>query len=152
MAPIEAEKTRVGRTWQYKYLFVPHYWSAIISLVCQYESALTYSMSDLAGHLPQERGNDCIYIYSMRAHLTVKTWPLQVCCWCISNDDFKGRFTLRWRRPPVGWLYSSPTSVTRSRFGCQLRWVHFFGPPRFGPLMIFFGFFAKFGFYSPELL
>jgi hypothetical protein len=52
-----------------------------------------------------------------------------------------------------GWLYSSPTSVTRSRFGCQFRWVHFFGPPRFGPLMTFFGlFFAKFGFYSPKLL
>jgi hypothetical protein len=42
---------------------------------------------------------------------------------------------------PCGWLYSSPTSVTRSRFGCQLRWVHFSGPPRFGPMMIFFGFF-----------
>ena len=27
------------------------------------------------------------------------------------------------------------------RFGCQLRWVHFSGPPRFGPLMTFFGFF-----------
>ena len=42
----------------------------------------------------------------------------------------------------LGWLYSSPTSVTRSRFGWQLRWVHFFGPPRFGPLMIFFWFFC----------
>src|ERR1700738_313107 len=27
------------------------------------------------------------------------------------------------------------------RFGCQVRWVHFSGPPHFGPLMTFFGFF-----------
>ena len=52
-----------------------------------------------------------------------------------------------------GSLYSSPTSVTWSRFGCQLRWVHFSGPPHFGPLITFFGFFfAKFGFYGPKLL
>ena len=41
-----------------------------------------------------------------------------------------------------GRQYFTPTSVTRSRFGCQLRWVHFSGPPRFGPLMIFWFFFC----------
>ena len=30
--------------------------------------------------------------------------------------------------------------------------VHFFGPPRFGPLGIFLVFFAKFGFWGPKLL
>ena len=42
---------------------------------------------------------------------------------------------------PQGWLYSSPTSVTRSRFGCQLRWVHFFWPSPFWPLDDFCWFF-----------
>ena len=41
-----------------------------------------------------------------------------------------------------GRLYFTPTSVTRSRFRCQLRWVHFSGPPHFGPLVTFLVFFC----------
>jgi hypothetical protein len=40
----------------------------------------------------------------------------------------------------------------RAWLGCQARWVHFDGPPRFGPLGIFLVFFAKFGLCGPKLL
>ena len=39
-------------------------------------------------------------------------------------------------------------SGSDARFGG----VRFSGPPHFGPLATFFGFFAKFGFYGPKLL
>ena len=40
-----------------------------------------------------------------------------------------------------------------SGLDAKVRWGSFSGPPHFGPLETFFGFFfAKFGFYCPKLL
>jgi hypothetical protein len=54
--------------------------------------------------------------------------PPYVCIWSIENDvrlrvRACGSIHTKKVEEEHGSLYFSPTSVTRSRFGCQLRWV-----------------------------